>query len=92
MPAATVAGDAIAASPTALTAEEVAAGFVRPLRPLRTQVLHAFCQSTSAMQPHQAQDMARDPASWSSCWCLLCGRRLPAKEFTWFPTGEAVGS
>ncbi len=88
MPATTV-GDAIAASSTTLTAEEVASGFVRPLR---TRVLHAFCDSTSAVQPHQARDMARDPASWSSCWCLLCGRRLPAKEFTWFPAGEAVGS
>jgi hypothetical protein len=74
---------------TELTPEEKAAGFIRPMR---TRVKHKFCGTTSILRTVDALDMARDPTSWSTCWCMVCGRRLPADQFEWFPGGEAVGS
>lgn len=76
---------------TELTPEERAAGFTRPLR---TRVIHTFCGRQSAMSAGQAEDLARNPtdSQWSTCWCAVCGRRLPASQFTWFPGGERVGS
>jgi hypothetical protein len=53
---------------------------------VRHQVVHEFCGRQSDMQPQQAQDMARDPASW----CAVCGRRLPVEQFRW-TNGERVG-
>lgn len=75
---------------TELTASELTQGYVRPLR---TRVIHAFCGRPSAMMSGQAEDLARDPKSplWDSCWCGICGRRLPMREFTW-ADGEPVGS
>jgi hypothetical protein len=74
---------------TTLTPEEVANGFIRPMR---TRVEHTFCKTASILRTADALDMARDPKSWSSCYCFVCGRRRPASEFTWFPDGEPVGS
>lgn len=78
-------------SALALTPEEEAAGFVRPLR---TRVIHntPSCGRPSAMASGQAEDMAKDPNLWSTCWCAVCGRRLPVNQFTWHPDGSAVGS
>lgn len=73
----------------ALTPEDQTAGMVRPLR---TRVVHkAPCGRESAMKLEQAHDMARDPQSWTTCWCMVCGRRLPIADFTW-SDGEPVGS
>jgi hypothetical protein len=71
-----------------LTPEEAAAGFARPLR---TRVLHT-CGAQSSMQLAQAEDMARDPKSWSTCWCMVCGRRLPIEQFTWAADGQTIGT
>ena len=73
---------------TALTLEQLGDGFVRPLR---TRVIHTFCERPSAVASGQAEDMAKDPKSWSTCWCGVCGRRLPIDQFTW-ADGEPVGS
>jgi hypothetical protein len=76
----------------ALTDKEQAAGFVRPLR---TRVIHntPACGRPSAMGVGQAEDLARDPKDpqWSTCWCGICGRRLPIDQFTW-ADGSPVGS
>jgi hypothetical protein len=79
-----------------LTDQERAQGFVRPLR---TRVLHTtaapgrpVCGRPSAMSIGQAEDMAKDPASWTSCWCAVCGRRLPVNQFTWQADGSPVGT
>lgn len=74
---------------TALTVQELEQGFVRPLR---NKVKHAFCGTTSELRTKDALDMARDPSSWSSCYCLNCGRRLPNDQFHWLIDGEPVGS
>lgn len=74
--------------PVVLTEQELAAGFVRPLR---LRVLHIFCGRPSAVMAGQAEDLAKDPASWSTCWCGVCGRRLPIEQFTWVD-GSPVGS
>lgn len=72
-----------------LSPQDIEAGFVRPLR---TSVLHTFCGGMpSIMKPQQAFDMARDPQSWTTCWCVTCGRRLPADQFNW-PDGAKVGT
>jgi len=72
-----------------LTVQDLEQGFVRPMR---TRVRHLFCDSISAMRITDAVSLALDPSSKSECWCLLCGRRLPASQFTWFPDLEPVGS
>jgi hypothetical protein len=74
---------------TALTQQERDQGFARPVR---TRVRHTFCETVSILRTTDALDMARNPASWSSCYCFNCGRRLPNEQFTWFPGGEPVGS
>jgi hypothetical protein len=73
----------------AITPEDIEQGFVRPLR---SSVMHAPCGRPSAMKPEQAKEMARDPKSWTTCWCMVCGRRLPVEQFTWAADGEPVGS
>lgn len=72
-----------------LTPEEQAKGLVRPFR---DRVRHTFCDTVSKVLPDIAEQMARDPSSWSSCYCMVCGRRLPAEQFTWLVDGSAVGS
>jgi hypothetical protein len=74
---------------TELTATEIEQGFKRPLR---NKVEHTFCKTVSTLRVKDALDMARDPTSWSSCFCLNCGRRLPNSQFRWFIDGEQVGS
>lgn len=74
---------------TELTQQERDQGFTRPVR---TRVEHSLCKSVSILRTMDALDMARDPTSWSSCYCLNCGRRLPADQFRWWPGGEPVGS
>lgn len=73
---------------TKLTPEEQMNGFIRPVR---TRVKHS-CGNVSIVRTVEALDMARDPTSWSSCFCASCEKRLPASQFAWFPDGEAVGS
>jgi hypothetical protein len=74
---------------TELTATEIEQGFKRPLR---NKVEHTFCKTVSTLRVKDALDMARDPTSWSSCYCCVCGRRLPADQFVWTLDREPVGS
>jgi hypothetical protein len=89
MPAEAAAQQLSPTSDAAVATGAATPGFVRSLR---TRVLHAPCGTTTPMKPQQADDMARNPASWSTCWCNVCGRRLDIKQFTWFPDGSPVGS
>lgn len=74
---------------TALTAEDIANGFTRPVR---ATVIHDDCGRPSDMTVPQRLDMARDPRSWKTCWCNVCGRRLPVNQFKWAIDGERVGT
>lgn len=74
---------------TGLSARDIEEGFVRPVR---TRVQHTLCKYVSELHTKDALDMARDPKSWSSCYCFSCGRRLPAEQFTWHLDGSPVGS
>jgi hypothetical protein len=73
----------------ALSLDDIEKGYVRPLR---RQVVHREpCGRPTEMHLAQAEDMARDPHSWSTCYCGICGRRLPLEQFTW-ADGSPVGS
>jgi hypothetical protein len=74
---------------TELSATDLEQGFSRPLR---SRVKHTFCGSVSLMRITDAVQLAHDPESVETCWCLLCGRRLPVFDFVWWPDGESVGS
>jgi hypothetical protein len=72
-----------------LSAYDLEQGFKRPYR---TRVKHAFCGFVSPMRITDAVSMALDPASKTDTYCLLCGRRLPSNQFTWFGSEDQVGS
>lgn len=72
-----------------LSALELEQGFKRPMR---TRVRHTFCKFVSPMRITDAVQMAADPASLKDAYCLLCGRRLPVAQFTWFADDSPVGS
>lgn len=74
---------------TELTVQELEQGFARPLR---NKVRHTFCGTVSELRVKDALDMACDPHSWATCYCLICGRRMPIEQFTWLLDGEPVGS
>ena len=72
-----------------LSALDLEQGFKRPYR---ARVKHNFCGSVSMMRITDSVKMAADPASLKDAYCLLCGRRLPVAQFSWFPGDDPVGS
>lgn len=74
---------------TDLTAHDLEQGFARHLR---NRVKHAACGTVSDLSTVHALDMARDPRAIETCYCMVCGRRLPVAQFSWLADGEPVGS
>lgn len=72
-----------------LSVDEIAKGFVRPLR--RTYK-HEVCGSLTTMNPSIAATYARQPDFYGSTYCFTCRKHLPLSEFRWEPDGSVVGS
>lgn len=74
-----------------LSAEELAKGFVRPVR--RTYV-HGKCGTTTTMDQTIAETYARDPYFYGATYCVACQKHLPVGEngeFIW-GDGSKVGT
>lgn len=69
--------------------EELAKGFVRPVR---TSYLHATCGAVTTMGGKLADTYARDPKFYSGTYCAHCQMHRPVGEFTWTADGSPVGS
>ena len=76
----------------ALSIEERAKGFVRPVR---LAYKHEKCGGVTTMSAPLAETYARDPKFYSGTFCVNCGAHFPvgeAGEFTWAGTSEKVGT
>lgn len=71
-----------------LSPEEIAKGFVRPVR--RTYV-HDKCGVATTMSQAISETYARDPYFYGATYCCGCSKHLPVSEFKW-DDGEVVGS
>lgn len=77
-----------------LSEEELAKGFVRPVR---TSYKHLVCGAVTTMGLTLSQTYARDPKFYSGTFCCNCQKHfnlvdkdgLPA--FVWQPDGDPVG-
>lgn len=72
-----------------LTTDEVAKGFVRPLR---SKYVHLQCGGMTRIGASIAATYARDPSFYSATFCVHCRQHLPLSEFKWDGTNETVGS
>lgn len=72
-----------------LSDDELAKGFVRPVR--RTY-LHGTCGSVTTMSQKLAETYARDPNFYGATYCVACQMHKPVWEFTWDADGSEVGS
>ena len=63
-----------------LSEEELAKGFVRPVR--RTYV-HRTCGGSTTMGLVLAETYARDPKFYGSTYCVHCQMHRPVAEFVW---------
>jgi hypothetical protein len=73
-----------------LTPEELAKGFVRPLRDVYR---HTICGQDTRMSYEVAATYARDPSFYGSTYCVQCRMHRPvgaAGEFVWLD-GTKVG-
>ena len=71
-----------------LSDEELAKGFVRPLR---TKYTHRVCNGETQMGHSIAATYARDPKFYGATYCVHCSMHRPVTEFVW-PDGTTVGS
>lgn len=75
-----------------LAEEEVAKGFVRPVR---DSYIHLKCGSLTRMGRTIAETYARDPYFYSGTFCCACRGHFPVGpngEFVWDGTNEKVGT
>ena len=75
-----------------LSDEELAKGFVRPVR---TTYTHLVCGTETTMNRTIAETYARDPKFYGATYCVHCGMHKPVGEngeFVWTGTNEKVGT
>lgn len=75
-----------------LSEEELAKGFVRPVR---TEYVHQKCGVVTRMGITIAETYARDPTFYSGTFCVGCGEHFPVGadgEFVWDGTNIKVGT
>lgn len=72
-----------------LSDEEIAKGFVRPLR---RSYVHDKCGETTTMGLKLCETYAREPKFYGSTYCTHCSMHLPVAEFKWSEDGAVVGS
>lgn len=74
-----------------LSAEELAKGFVRPVRMV---YIHTVCGSTTTMNQTIAETYAREPTFYGATYCVNCSKHRPVGEdgeFIW-QDGTKVGT
>ena len=72
--------------------EEIAKGFVRPVR---LSYVHEKCGTTTSMPRIIAETYAVKPSYYGKTFCCACGDYFPVGingEFVWEGTNEKVGS
>lgn len=75
-----------------LSDEELAKGFVRPLR---TSYVHLSCGAITYMGLAIAETYARDPHFYGGTYCARCRDHYPVGEhgqFVWDGTDQKVGT
>lgn len=72
-----------------LSDDELAKGFVRPVR---RSYMHTTCGTVTTMGDKLAETYARDPKFYGGTYCVACSKHRPVAEFTWDPDGSVVGS
>lgn len=72
-----------------LSDDELAKGFVRPLR---DRYRHSTCGAVTTMGYKLAATYARDPKFYGGTYCAACQMHKDVSEFTWEPDGSVVGS
>lgn len=72
-----------------LSDEEIAKGFVRPMRNTYT---HIVCGTSTTMAHALAATYARDPYFYTGTFCAHCHDHFPVDEFVWEGSTEKVGS
>lgn len=88
----TIGPDGMQRTYLALSEEERAKGFVRPVR--RTYV-HESCGSSTTMGQALAETYARQPDFYSGTFCVHCRAHFPVGEdgeFVWLDDGSKVGT
>jgi hypothetical protein len=73
-----------------LSPEELAKGFVRPVR--RSYVHADGCGATTTMGLELCETYARDPSFYGATFCASCSKHRPVSEFRWTEDGLVVGS
>lgn len=74
-----------------LSPEELAKGFIRPVR---YQYTHSACGAVTHMNERIAETYARDPQFYGATYCIACRMHRPvgeAGEFVW-EDGTKVGT
>lgn len=80
-----------AAAYLVLSAEELAKGFVRPVR---DRYIHESCGAVTYLNKTIAETYARDPFFYGGTYCIACRKHLPVGmdgEFVW-EDGTKVGT
>lgn len=72
-----------------LSEQELAAGFVRPVR---MSYEHLVCKTVTSMSMPIAVTYARKPEFYTHTYCGACAGHFPVDEFVWDGTDEKVGS
>jgi len=72
-----------------LSDDELAKGFVRPLR---DSYIHTECDTETKIGSKIAETYAREPLFYGSTYCVGCRKHIPVKEFVWTSDGSRVGS
>lgn len=72
-----------------LSPEELAKGFVRPVR---RSYIHTVCGSLTTMGDTLSETYARDPKFYGATYCVHCQMHRPVGEFMWEADGQVVGS
>ena len=76
-----------------LSVDEIAKGFVRPVRDTYRHVHGPMaCKRTTTMSTPIAETYAREPHYYGSTYCVHCGMHRPVKEFVWAGSIDVVGS
>ena len=72
-----------------LSDEEIAKGFVRPLR---QSYIHDKCGGRTDMGLKLCETYARQPSFYGATYCCTCCAHFPVGEFKWVEDGAVVGS
>ena len=72
-----------------LSPEEIAKGFVRPVR---TRYVHKVCGEITEMSMSIAETYARNPNFYNGTFCMSCRKHFPLEQFRWENSEEQVGS